>query len=110
MHGIRLERGEDFFRLLARGFQVERIGAQVDLVAPGEFAERANLDRAKDFGIVPGGENTLSCQGSKVDEAAFAAVKSQREFVSILGCNFNHFVHCNSRLTSNAPCTMYGKL
>lgn len=110
MNSVRLERWEDIFRLLTRDFQIQGIGTQIDLVAPGEFAEGADLNRAKDLRIVLSGENAFSRQGSEIDDATFAVVEGQREFISILGRYFDHSVHSDARLVLNAFRTKYSEL
>lgn len=107
LYGTRIKRGKDILRLLARSLQVQCIGTQIDIVAPCEFAKRTNLNRAKDFGVVPCGENAFSHKRSEIHSAAFAIVKCQFEFVAILGRDFEHFVHFDLHLLLKAQ---YGRL
>ena len=80
--GLIAQRGEKFFRLLARHLEVERVGAQINPAAPGQFAGRADADLLEGERVAPQGEHTLAHGFGEVHGSAYPVIKFKLQRVS----------------------------
>ena len=76
-----LQAGEEFFRVFAGEFEVKRIRAHIDRVAPKGFAEVADAYVFEKLDVLPCGKHTLSNQVRKVDLALCAVFVPKPESV-----------------------------
>ena len=74
-----VEAGERFVGLLSGDLHVQRVGTQIELVAPNQFARGADLHLAKLGSIIPQGENALADQGGDIGKACHAIGKLQAQ-------------------------------
>ena len=67
--------GEQIVHFQVCHLEIERVRAEIHLIAPKEFTGGPYLDPLEDFGILPAGEDAFPRQTRQVNNTLFAIIK-----------------------------------